>query len=122
MRISDWSSDVCSSDLTQGVACGDRSDNRAACPDHVRILGDCRARNRHRAWRQMALALAGLRAACAGEGRDVAMRQLYPLHERDGTRRSALVVRSEEHTSELQSLMRISYPVFCLTKKRPTTT
>src|SRR3546814_17886224 len=70
MRISDWSSDVCSSDLTQGVACGDRSDNRAACPDHVRILGDCRARNRHRAWRQMALALAGLRAACAGEGRD----------------------------------------------------
>src|SRR3546814_9809646 len=31
--------------------------------------------------------------------------------------RSTLNVRSEEHTSELQSLMRISYAVFCLTKK-----
>src|SRR3546814_9374586 len=35
-----------------------------------------------------------------------------------GQRRHALVVqRSEEHTSELQSLMRISYAVFCLKKK-----
>src|SRR3546814_4684208 len=32
--------------------------------------------------------------------------------------RVADVVRSEEHTSELQSLMRISYAVFCLKKKR----
>src|SRR3546814_1947352 len=32
------------------------------------------------------------------------------------------VVRSEEHTSELQSLMRISYAVFCLKKKKTTTT
>src|SRR3546814_8349189 len=31
-------------------------------------------------------------------------------------------VRSEEHTSELQSLMRISYAVFCLTKKKKTST
>src|SRR3546814_1346540 len=34
---------------------------------------------------------------------------------------ATLVLRSEEHTSELQSLMRISYAVFCLTKKRETT-
>src|SRR3546814_10462791 len=34
------------------------------------------------------------------------------------TRREESVVRSEEHTSELQSLMRISYAVFCLKKKR----
>src|SRR3546814_6118119 len=33
----------------------------------------------------------------------------------------ALRLRSEEHTSELQSLMRISYAVFCLKKKNPTT-
>src|SRR3546814_2059435 len=33
-------------------------------------------------------------------------------------RRSAALVRSEEHTSELQSLMRISYAVFCLKKKK----
>src|SRR3546814_4011654 len=32
------------------------------------------------------------------------------------------VLRSEEHTSELQSLMRISYAVFCLKKKKPKTT
>src|SRR3546814_3462806 len=39
--------------------------------------------------------------------------------------RQAVAVRSEEHTSELQSLMRISYAVFCLKKKKkqqPTTT
>src|SRR3546814_2619431 len=35
-------------------------------------------------------------------------------------RASVLVVRSEEHTSELQSLMRISYAVFCLKKKKKT--
>src|SRR3546814_8000582 len=32
--------------------------------------------------------------------------------------RSSLAIRSEEHTSELQSLMRISYAVFCLQKKK----
>src|SRR3546814_2738971 len=36
--------------------------------------------------------------------------------------RSEKIVRSEEHTSELQSLMRISYAVFCLKKKRTKTT
>src|SRR3546814_4825973 len=35
--------------------------------------------------------------------------------------RSAVIVRSEEHTSELQSLMRISYAVFCLKKKKIST-
>src|SRR3546814_7366604 len=35
---------------------------------------------------------------------------------------TALFGRSEEHTSELQSLMRISYAVFCLKKKKKTTT
>src|SRR3546814_2632948 len=35
---------------------------------------------------------------------------------------AATSVRSEEHTSELQSLMRISYAVFCLKKKKKTTT
>src|SRR3546814_4958189 len=37
---------------------------------------------------------------------------------REAGRNSADVVRSEEHTSELQSLMRISYAVFCLNKKK----
>src|SRR3546814_1271353 len=43
-----------------------------------------------------------------------------PVPQPVGARASALVdpFRSEEHTSELQSLMRISYAVFCLKKKR----
>src|SRR3546814_6556652 len=40
----------------------------------------------------------------------------------DAERQDALTGRSEEHTSELQSLMRISYAVFCLKKKNKTTT
>src|SRR3546814_9448624 len=36
----------------------------------------------------------------------------------DGAERHIFLNRSEEHTSELQSLMRISYAVFCLTKKK----
>src|SRR3546814_7443416 len=40
---------------------------------------------------------------------------------RDGTLYAALNLRSEEHTSELQSLMRISYAVFCLQKKKQNT-
>src|SRR3546814_16123268 len=38
-----------------------------------------------------------------------------------GARDQSDVARSEEHTSELQSLMRISYAVFCLKKKKPST-
>src|SRR3546814_1687511 len=49
---------------------------------------------------------------CANRGRDGG-------HQRDGqTQRMGAGDRSEEHTSELQSLMRISYAVFCLKKKK----
>src|SRR3546814_1753568 len=41
--------------------------------------------------------------------------------QRFGTGKREIVVRSEEHTSELQSLMRISYAVFCLKKNNTTT-
>src|SRR3546814_4019458 len=94
MRISDWSSDVCSSDLRLGWGVS--------------------------AIRQAVERLAGLaaggRALAADELRHQlellaeAMLQFVVLH--DGA-------RSEEHTSELQSLMRISYAVFCLKKKKP---
>src|SRR3546814_9627481 len=40
------------------------------------------------------------------------------ISEPHGTDRLAFLARSEEHTSELQSLMRISYAVFCLKKKK----
>src|SRR3546814_1035255 len=47
-------------------------------------------------------------------------RQLSCVGVRDTSARPSDNVRSEEHTSELQSLMRISYAVFCLKKKKPT--
>src|SRR3546814_2914949 len=107
MRISDWSSDVCSSDLADQAF------------DH-------RARLRTDAGHAALLA--------APEGRrqqDENGEQLEPAeqhaeaHEQLGAVRQAGEVaggadgvRSEEHTSELQSLMRISYAVFCLKKKK----
>src|SRR3546814_6320713 len=96
MRISDWSSDVCSSDLT--AAYRDRSaavllDRDAALP---RLRGD------RRMFTQMVMNLLS-NAIKYSPGR--------------GEVRVAGAVRSEEHTSELQSLMRISYAVFCLQKK-----
>src|SRR3546814_3058360 len=104
MRISDSSSDVCSSDL---VIAG-----RAACI--------CRLRDR--------LELVGA-ALVAADGALVVGRDRRPCrsqarHAAACSRLEALARagdgRSEEHTSELQSLMRISYAVFCLKKKNTT--
>src|SRR3546814_6963674 len=53
------------------------------------------------------------------EAQDAAGRLRRRTHDRELARRAG---RSEEHTSELQSLMRISYAVFCLKKKKKTTT
>src|SRR3546814_7600078 len=71
----------------------------------VRPFGRERLPGAHLAELRAPVALAGLREAGVEEGGE--------LH-REG--RSA--ARSEEHTSELQSLMRISYAVFCLKKKK----
>src|SRR3546814_9455321 len=102
MRISDWSSDVCSSDLTllPGQD-GCRSSHCRTASVHRRI--PCRTRRdacRPRpAWRpHPARSRHNPRSAC--------------VRPRGSTGHS----RSEEHTSELQSLMRISYAVFCLKK------
>src|SRR3546814_1529519 len=48
--------------------------------------------------------------------------QMDPANAEEALREVALDLRSEEHTSELQSLMRISYAVFCLKKKKDTQT
>src|SRR3546814_4886193 len=111
MRISDWSSDVCSSDLTAGAAwkpgcdtsgasgvwatAGIASTIDAASTDETRrlsaaiMVSPCRSRLSHRPARNSG-------------------------HRMNPDDPSA---RSEEHTSELQSLMRISYAVFCLKNK-----
>src|SRR3546814_7642655 len=114
MRISDWSSDVCSSDLVD-------AELRAAAAPHP----DAAA---------VPAPVLALHAARLGQLPD----DVDPAPDRDVAAALAAVVRlaahrlpvvvvagtvavagarSEEHTSELQSLMRISYSVFCLIKK-----
>src|SRR3546814_3888077 len=106
MRISDWSSDVCSSDLRQ----------------HRR-----RAQLAHGAPRRAEPAegaaplLSGHRLGRVGTAAAVARHRRGRLRATDERRAARRPGRSEEHTSELQSLMRISYAVFCLKKKKTTT-
>src|SRR3546814_1659702 len=100
MRISDWSSDVCSSDLDNDPQSQDtQSRDDARHYRSRRTAGFGAATDTHPASRA---------ASCpAGSTRTAG--------DRDPR-------RSEEHTSELQSLMRISYAVFCLKKKKKTIT
>src|SRR3546814_2118649 len=88
MRISDWSSDVCSSDLPFGPRSSPKEDCRCNQGPEPRDGGGP-------AWTR--------RRRCM----------------KNSSRRWR---RSEEHTSELQSLMRISYAVFCLKKKKQSIT
>src|SRR3546814_1270009 len=101
MRISDWSSDVCSSDLIGRLLLGRPLDEQ--CRD--RAVGQPRIhRERH---------VRGDHIFLERGGNDV--RHRLPA---EFLRRRKRAPRSEEHTSELQSLMRISYAVFCLKKKK----
>src|SRR3546814_6503183 len=117
MRISDWSSDVCSSDLSQSLV-----DNGKATRDRV-----LRAEAEHLDAVQQ-LDAARVRAAQAqrllnllrAEPDDTPLHLPQPEDLRLPTHAEPTPRRSEEHTSELQSLMRISYAVFCLKKKRNT--
>src|SRR3546814_1859389 len=101
MRISDWSSDVCSSD-------------RRDCP--CRRRGHASAQTAGRSCTRGRDAGHSVESRCRPDrrGPDGGRRALGsgPAHARAGA------PRSEEHTSELQSLMRISYAVFCLKKKK----
>src|SRR3546814_7513918 len=118
MRISDWSSDVCSSDLPQGTA-----HRVGAAVQGQQVLPQLRnepGRLRHGADR-LAPGCAGGVAAQGRQGD----RGLWQPHlpqprlraQPDHAGKKPARDRSEEHTSELQSLMRISYAVFCLKKK-----
>src|SRR3546814_2155233 len=106
MRISDWSSDVCSSDLHRtnpqvGLALpGRRPTSEVGLP----ALEAARQR-----------AGAALRSE-GGVDLPDPLGRCGPSEE--AHKAGCDPVRSEEHTSELQSLMRISYAVFCLKKKK----
>src|SRR3546814_9380787 len=106
MRISDWSSDVCSSDLVALQASGHRFD-----PDRLHQF----------CVEQTVRGTVCSKTPEAAMPRRVAHREnglLFCLSRR----RRHPSPRSEEHTSELQSLMRISYAVFCLKKKKSNST
>src|SRR3546814_4554582 len=113
MRISDWSSDVCSSDL------GDYRSNRRRAHHSGALHADTVRRSRivpvravHQYSSQLPSRFQGSKTISPGTfARREDDRGDRPLC--DGGSR-----RSEEHTSELQSLMRISYAVFCLKKKK----
>src|SRR3546814_9969174 len=129
MRISDWSSDVCSSDLLAGgPAGGRRRANRgagypyqchrgfarhsAAPPDGERRGLPPRAPNAARRRRGGGDAVTLLPAITE----DAFLGGRVKLRQPEVGYRAAIDPRSEEHTSELQSLMRISSAVFCLKK------
>src|SRR3546814_9754282 len=105
MRISDWSSDVCSSDLQKGCA---KLFRFIKLLEHRVALGEAGQRP-----------TVGLRVhGIAGlhhphRGGEFFHESIVNVRMDD----HPLCTRSEEHTSELQSLMRISYAVFCLNKK-----
>src|SRR3546814_8166750 len=126
MRISDWSSDVCSSDLLdqahlrtvpdlrrRAIGCGDARQ----CPMARRArIHPLPARGRPAFLGQPDAELRFGQAAA--RSRAIAVVPRIQLHDSPGLRLPRTrAARSEEHTSELQSLMRISYAVFCLKKK-----
>src|SRR3546814_3255923 len=97
MRISDWSSDVCSSDLPGGPGPGhDRSGEAGRAQDQQAPTGRA---DRH-----------GVAPVPPGRAQGGPERMGARLAHRP-------VPRSEEHTSELQPLMRIMYAAFCSKKK-----
>src|SRR3546814_1567931 len=102
MRIRDWSSDVCSSDLEDAE---DEHDARR------REIGD--ALHHHAA--EIAEVNAGKRA---GDQREDQRNEDQRDDRRQSLGHDQRHERSEEHTSELQSLMRNSYAVFCLKKNK----
>src|SRR3546814_3844311 len=130
MRIIDWSSDVCSSDLADGGALGGGNDDighelglleyvchNPVCRCSYQLVCDCerwRASGTHTEDRALEPTIIptwpSARSSRSPPTSAVAA----------GTMRSVVdtIWRSEEHTSELQSLLRISYAVFCLQTKK----
>src|SRR3546814_3509099 len=110
MRISDWSSDVCSSDLSFQCYWRERH-----APVVARLPGLLRYVQSHvlpQGYRKGPLLFDGISELRFDS------RELYRAALKDFRMDKVIEdERSEEHTSELQSLMRISYAVFCLKKK-----
>src|SRR3546814_6671775 len=120
MRISDWSSDVCSSDLPQiqaGYLRGRVSGTITQFNFSGRDVSSDISYDSSNAYVQLQQTLLDYgRYAGYRRGIAVADEGAATFMARQQETGSRLAARSEEHTSELQSLMRISYAVFCLKK------
>src|SRR3546814_2016799 len=125
MRISDWSSDVCSSDLARRVQLHRRPGQQG-----VDEAGEHRADAggevvaEAEGWVLVHVGALGeleLHGVDAVRGTPMAAGDVAALEAAVGGVAVAERLRSEEHTSELQSLMRNSYAVFCLKTKREET-
>src|SRR3546814_2655637 len=118
MRISDWSSDVCSSDLAKRASSDARLTPPEALDMMLSMLSFMRFGSR---FTRRQKRLRGLQF-----GLDLRLFISIIAPRKFGAQLLDLLLdghlnlldRSEEHTSELQSLMRISYAVFCLKKKK----
>src|SRR3546814_3745444 len=123
MRISDWSSDVCSSDL---IASAEQAGRK---PDstQLQLLASCALKQNDMNAYRLALEKVVTYTPKPDYWLDLIVRTIgqpgfsntfdldtYRLRKATGAMGKG---RSEEHTSELQSLMRSSYAVFCLKKK-----
>src|SRR3546814_7281012 len=122
MRISDWSSDVCSSDLVdlpEPVGPVTNTMPRGISEMSLKIAGHFKSssdsifdgivRNTAAAPREVLNALTRKRASPG-----ISNEKSVSRNSSHALRCLSFMMRSEEHTSELQSLMRISYAVFCL--------
>src|SRR3546814_3379586 len=129
MRISDWSSDVCSSDLIEILDVDNAKVREAQIARINRIKAardEAKAQAALDALRDgakgkgnlLALAVDCARERCTLGEISLAMEDAFGRHGVDVYPVKGIYGRSEEHTSELQSLMRISYAVFCLKKKK----
>src|SRR3546814_1618244 len=118
MRISDWSSDVCSSDLCEGSSSSGRATGRCttAC-GFTRPTFIARSRQGSSSTLHRDVLQTGFRRGGAASAKDVDPGQHQESRQQRPDVQARHHNRSEEHTSELQSLMRISYAVFCLKKK-----
>src|SRR3546814_8700417 len=122
MRISDWSSDVCSSDLrAHDHRLADKvgpADIEIHALDLLRVIGGEAREQQHADDADREAERARLHEH-VDHHRD---QDADDAHDQEGAEaRQILLGRSEEHTSELQSLMRNSYAVFCLKKKNTIT-
>src|SRR3546814_2834653 len=126
MRISDWSSDVCSSDLVllhqlrvvlDGL--GHRAEDDALLGQLLAERGADRDRVEHRVHGHAGeLGAFMQRNTELVVGVEQLLRHFVERLVLRALGRGVIADRSEEHTSELQSLMRNSYAVFCLKKKK----